>query len=152
MNKRIIKKHMKNGSSRNKLEKINRELERELYWGKYTIDTLDREIEDMEIEYSQLAELYRKEINTYVKSTESLTKKVDNREKINEGLKNTIEDMMKTRYEEREVESKLIQQLDEEIKCLYEINKAMNIEIFKIRQKEEQSGAIKKAMRRVFNL
>ena len=67
MNKRIIKKHMKNGLSRNRLERINRELERELYWGKYTIDTLDREIEDMEIEYSQLAELYRKEINTYVK-------------------------------------------------------------------------------------
>lgn len=152
MNKRIIKKHMKNGLSRNRLERINRELERELYWGKYTIDTLDREIEDMEIEYSQLAELYRKEINTYVKSTESLTKKIENREKINEGLKNTIEDMMKTRYDEREVESKLIQQLDEEIKCLYEINKAMNIEIFKIRQKEEQSGAIQKLMRRAFNL
>lgn len=152
MNKRIIKKHMKNGLSRNRLERINRELEREIYWKKYTIDTLDREIEDMETEYSQLAELYRKEINTYVKSTESLTKKIENREKINEGLKNTIEDMMKTRYEEREVESKLIQQLDEEIKCLYEINKAMNIEIFEIRQKEEQSGAIKKAMRRVFNL
>lgn len=152
MNKRIIKKHMKNGLSRNRLERINRELERELYWGKYTIDTLDREIEDMEIEYSQLAELYRKEINTYVKSTESLTKKIENREKINEGLKNTIEDMMKTRYDEREVESKLIQQLDEEIKCLNEINKAMNIEIFEIRQKEEQSGAIQKLMRRAFNL
>ena len=60
--------------------------------------------------------------------------------------------MMKTRYDEREVESKLIQQLDEEIKCLNEINKAMNIEIFEIRQKEEQSGAIQKLMRRAFNI
>lgn len=152
MNKRITKKHMKNGLSRNRLERINRELEREIYWEKYTIDTLDREIDDMEIEYSQLAELYRKEINTYVKNAESLTKKIEHREKINEGLKNTIQNLMQTRHDEREAETKLVQQLDEEIKCLNEINKAMNIEIFEIRQKEEQSGAIKKAMRRVFNL
>lgn len=152
VNKRIIKKHMKNGLSRNRLERENRELKTKIGWDERTINYQDKEIENLEREYKQLAETYRETLNESVKRTDILIKKIESRQKINEGLKNTIEDMIKTRYDERAAEARLKHELDEEIRELQEENSEMRAELLRIREKEENSGIVQKMMRRAFNL
>ena len=152
MKKRIIKKHMKNGLSRNRLEKENRELKIKIGWDERIINYQDKEIEELEAAYSQLAETYREILNKSVKKAEILTNKIESRQRINEGLKNTIEDMIKTRYDERTAEARLKHELDEEIRELQEENSEMRAELLRIREKEENSGIVQKMMRRAFNL
>lgn len=152
VNKRIIKKHMKNGLSRNRLERENRELKTKIGWDERTINYQDKEIENLEREYKQLAETYRETLNESVKRTDILIKKIESRQKINEGLKNTIEDMIKIRYDERAAEARLKHELDEEIRELQEENSEMRAELLRIREKEENSGIVQKMMRRAFNL
>lgn len=152
MKKRIIKKHMKNGLSRNSLERENRELKTKIGWDESTINYQDKEIENLEKEYKRLAETYRETLNESVKRTDMLIKKIERRQKINEGLKNTIEDMIKTRYDERAAEARLKHELDEEIRELQEENSEMRAELLRIREKEENSGIVQKMMRRAFNL
>ena len=152
VNKRIIKKHMKNGLSRNRLERENRELKTKIGWDERTINYQDKEIENLEKEYKQLAETYRETLNESVKRTDILIKKIESRQKINEGLKNTIEDMIKIRYDERAAEARLKHELDEEIRELQEENSEMRAELLRIREKEENSGIVQKMMRRAFNL
>ena len=152
MNKRIIKKQRQGGLSRNKLERENRELKTKIGWDERTINYQDKEIENLEREYKQLAETYRETLNESVKRTDILIKKIESRQKINEGLKNTIEDMIKTRYDERAAEARLKHELDEEIRELQEENSEMRAELLRIREKEENSGIVQKMMRRAFNL
>ena len=152
MKKRTIKKHMKNGLSRNRLEIENRELKTKIGWDERTINYQDKEIEELEAAYSQLAETYREILNKSVKKAEILTNKIESRQRINEGLKNTIEDMIKTRYDERAAEARLKHELDEEIRELQEENSEMRAELLRIREKEENSGAIQKYMKRAFNI
>lgn len=85
----------------------------------------------------QTARRNTQDINEFLKKMEILTKKMESREKINEGLKNTIEDMMKTRYDERAAEARLKHELDEEIRDLQEENSEMKAELLRIREKEE---------------
>ena len=152
MNKRIIKKQRQGGLSRNRLERENRELKTKIGWDERTINYQDKEIENLEREYKQLAETYRETLNESVKRTDILIKKIESRQKINEGLKNTIEDMIKTRYDERTAEARLKHELDEEIRELQEENSEMRAELLRIREKEENSGIVQKMMRRAFNL
>ena len=152
MNKRIIKKQRQGGLSRNRLERENRELKTKIGWDERTINYQDKEIEELEAAYSQLAETYREILNKSVKKAEILTNKIESRQKINEGLKNTIEDMIKTRYDERAAEARLKHELDEEIRELQEENSEMRAELLRIREKEENSGIVQKMMRRAFNL
>ena len=152
VNKRIIKKQRQGGLSRNRLERENRELKTKIGWDERTINYQDKEIENLEKEYKQLAETYRETLNESVKRTDTLIKKIESRQKINEGLKNTIEDMIKTRYDERAAEARLKHELDEEIRDLQEENSEMKAEILRIREKEENSGIVQKMMRRAFNL
>ena len=152
VNKRIIKKQRQGGLSRNRLERENRELKTKIGWDESTINYQDKEIENLEKEYKQLAETYRETLNESVKRTDILIKKIESRQKINEGLKNTIEDMIKTRYDERAAEARLKHELDEEIRDLQEENSEMKAEILRIREKEENSGIVQKMMRRAFNL
>ena len=152
MNKRIIKKQRQGGLSRNRLERENRELKTKIGWDERTINYQDKEIEELEAAYSQLAETYREILNKSVKKAEILTNKIESRQRINEGLKNTIEDMIKTRYDERAAEARLKHELDEEIRDLQEENSEMKAEILRIREKEENSGIVQKMMRRAFNL
>ena len=152
MNKRIIKKQRQGGLSRNRLERENRELKTKIGWDERTINYQDKEIEELEAAYSQLAETYREILNKSVKKAEILTNKIESRQRINEGLKNTIEDMIKTRYDERAAEARLKHELDEEIRELQEENSEMRAELLRIREKEENSGAIQKFMKRAFNL
>ena len=152
MNKRIIKKQRQGGLSRNRLERENRELKTKIGWDERTINYQDKEIENLEREYKQLAETYRETLNESVKRTDILIKKIESRQKINEGLKNTIEDMIKTRYDERAAEARLKHELDEEIRELQEENSEMRAELLRIREKEENSGIVQKMMRRAFNL
>ena len=152
VNKRIIKKQRQGGLSRNRLERENRELKTKIGWDERTINYQDKEIENLEKEYKQLAETYRETLNESVKRTDILIKKIESRQKINEGLKNTIEDMIKTRYDERAAEARLKHELDEEIRDLQEENSEMKAEILRIREKEENSGIVQKMMRRAFNL
>ena len=152
MNKRIIKKQRQGGLSRNRLERENRELKTKIGWDERTINYQDKEIEELEAAYSQLAETYREILNKSVKKAEILTNKIESRQKINEGLKNTIEDMIKTRYDERAAEARLKHELDEEIRELQEENSEMKAELLRIREKEENSGAIQKFMKKAFNL
>lgn len=60
--------------------------------------------------------------------------------------------MIKTRYDERAAEARLKHELDEEIRDLQEENSEMKAELLRIREKEENSGAIQKFMKRAFNL
>ena len=152
VNKRIIKKQRQGGLSRNRLERENRELKTKIGWDERTINYQDKEIEELEAAYSQLAETYREILNKSVKKAEILTNKIESRQKINEGLKNTIEDMIKTRYDERAAEARLKHELDEEIRELQEENSEMRAELLRIREKEENSGIVQKMMRRAFNL
>lgn len=152
VNKRIIKKQRQGGLSRNRLERENRELKTKIGWDERTINYQDKEIEELEAAYSQLAETYREILNKSVKKAEILTNKIESRQRINEGLKNTIEDMIKTRYDERAAEARLKHELDEEIRELQEENSEMRAELLRIREKEENSGAIQKFMKRAFNL
>lgn len=152
VNKRIIKKQRQGGLSRNRLERENRELKTKIGWDERTINYQDKEIENLEREYKQLAETYRETLNESVKRTDILIKKIESRQKINEGLKNTIEDMIKTRYDERAAEARLKHELDEEIRELQEENSEMRAELLRIREKEENSGIVQKMMRRAFNL
>ena len=152
VNKRIIKKQRQGGLSRNRLERENRELKTKIGWDERTINYQDKEIENLEKEYKQLAETYRETLNESVKRTDILIKKIESRQKINEGLKNTIEDMIKTRYDERAAEARLKHELDEEIRELQEENSEMRAELLRIREKEENSGIVQKMMRRAFNL
>ena len=152
MNKRIIKKQRQGGLSRNRLERENRELKTKIGWDERTINYQDKEIEELEAAYSQLAETYREILNKSVKKAEILTNKIESRQRINEGLKNTIEDMIKTRYDERTAEARLKHELDEEIRELQEENSEMRAELLRIREKEENSGIVQKMMRRAFNL
>lgn len=152
MNKRIIKKQRQGGLSRNRLERENRELKTKIGWDERTINYQDKEIEELEAAYSQLAETYREILNKSVKKAEILTNKIESRQRINEGLKNTIEDMIKTRYDERAAEARLKHELDEEIRELQEENSEMRAELLRIREKEENSGIVQKMMRRAFNL
>ena len=151
-NKRRIKKQRQGGLSRNRLERENRELKTKIGWDERTINYQDKEIENLEKEYKQLAETYRETLNESVKRTDILIKKIESRQKINEGLKNTIEDMIKTRYDERAAEARLKHELDEEIRELQEENSEMRAELLRIREKEENSGIVQKMMRRAFNL
>ena len=152
VNKRIIKKQRQGGLSRNRLERENRELKTKIGWDERTINYQDKEIEELEAAYSQLAETYREILNKSVKKAEILTNKIESRQRINEGLKNTIEDMIKTRYDERAAEARLKHELDEEIRELQEENSEMRAELLRIREKEENSGIVQKMMRRAFNL
>ena len=152
MNKRIIKKQRQGGLSRNRLERENRELKIKIGWDERIINYQDSGIEDLEREYKQLAETYRETLNESVKRTDILIKKIESRQKINEGLKNTIEDMIKIRYDERAAEARLKHELDEEIRELQEENSEMRAELLRIREKEENSGIVQKMMRRAFNL
>ena len=152
VNKRIIKKQRQGGLSRNRLERENRELKTKIGWDERTINYQDKEIENLEKEYKQLAETYRETLNESVKRTDILIKKIESRQRINEGLKNTIEDMIKTRYDERAAEARLKHELDEEIRELQEENSEMRAELLRIREKEENSGIVQKMMRRAFNL
>lgn len=152
MNKRIIKKQRQGGLSRNRLERENRELKTKIGWDERTINYQDKEIENLEREYKQLAETYRETLNESVKKTDTLIKKIESRQKINEGLKNTIEDMIKTRYDERAAEARLKHELDEEIRELQEENSEMRAELLRIREKEENIGAIQKFMKKAFNI
>ena len=152
VNKRIIKKQRQGGLSRNRLERENRELKTKIGWDERTINYQDKEIEELEAAYSQLAETYREILNKSVKKAEILTNKIESRQRINEGLKNTIEDMIKTRYDERAAEARLKHELDEEIRELQEENSEMRAELLRIREKEENSGAIQKFMKKAFNL
>ncbi len=152
VNKRIIKKQRQGGLSRNRLERENRELKTKIGWDERTINYQDKEIENLEREYKQLAETYRETLNESVKRTDILIKKIESRQKINEGLKNTIEDMIKIRYDERAAEARLKHELDEEIRELQEENSEMRAELLRIREKEENSGIVQKMMRRAFNL
>lgn len=152
VNKRIIKKQRQGGLSRNRLERENRELKTKIGWDERTINYQDKEIENLEREYKQLAETYRETLNESVKRTDILIKKIESRQKINEGLKNTIEDMIKTRYDERAAEARLKHELDEEIRELQEENSEMRAELLRIREKEENSGIVQKMMRKAFNL
>lgn len=152
VNKRIIKKQRQGGLSRNKLERENRELKTKIGWDERTINCQDKEIENLEREYKQLAETYRETLNESVKRTDILIKKIESRQKINEGLKNTIEDMIKIRYDERAAEARLKHEFDEEIRELQEENSEMRAELLRIREKEENSGIVQKMMRRAFNL
>lgn len=152
MKKRIIKKQRQGGLSRNRLERENRELKTKIGWDERTINFQDKEIEELEAAYSQLAETYRKVLNKSVKKAEILTKEIESRQKINECRKNTIEDMIKTRHDERAAEARLKHELDEEIRELQEENSEMRAELLRIREKEENSGIVQKMMRRAFNL
>ena len=152
VNKRIIKKQRQGGLSRNRLERENRELKTKIGWDERTINYQDKEIENLEREYKQLAETYRETLNESVKRTDILIKKIESRQKINEGLKNTIEDMIKTRYDERAAEARLKHELDEEIRDLQEENSEMRAELLRIREKEENIGAIQKFMKKAFNI
>lgn len=152
VNKRIIKKQRQGGLSRNRLERENRELKTKIGWDERTINYQDKEIENLEREYKQLAETYRETLNESVKKTDTLIKKIESRQKINEGLKNTIEDMIKTRYDERAAEARLKHELDEEIRELQEENSEMRAELLRIREKEENIGAIQKFMKKAFNI
>ena len=152
VNKRIIKKQRQGGLSRNRLERENRELKTKIGWDERTINYQDKEIENLEKEYKQLAETYRETLNESVKRTDILIKKIESRQKINEGLKNTIEDMIKTRYDERAAEARLKHELDEEIRELQEENSEMRAELLRIREKEENIGAIQKFMKKAFNI
>lgn len=152
MNKRIIKKQRQGGLSRNRLERENRELKTKIVWDESTINFQDKEIEELEAAYSQLAETYREVLNKSVKKAEILTKKIESRQRINEGLKNTIEDMIKNRYDERAAEARLKYELDEEIRELQEENSEMRAELLRIREKAENGGIVQKMMRRAFNL
>ena len=152
VNKRIIKKQRQGGLSRNRLERENRELKTKIGWDERIINYQDSEIEDLEREYKQLAETYRETLNESVKRTDTLIKKIESRQKINEGLKNTIEDMIKTRYDERAAEARLKHELDEEIRELQEENSEMRAELLRIREKEENIGAIQKFMKKAFNI
>ena len=152
MNKRIIKKQRQGGLSRNRLERENRELKTKIGWDERTINYQDKEIENLEREYKQLAETYRETLNESVKRTDILIKKIESRQKINEGLKNTIEDMIKTRYDERTAEARLKHELDEEIRELQEENSEMRADLLRIREKEENIGAIQKFMKKAFNI
>ena len=152
VNKRIIKKQRQGGLSRNRLERENRELKTKIGWDERTINYQDKEIENLEKEYKQLAETYRETLNESVKRTDTLIKKIESRQKINEGLKNTIEDMIKTRYDERAAEARLKHELDEEIRELQEENSEMRAELLRIREKEENIGAIQKFMKKAFNI
>ena len=145
MKKRIIKKHMKNGLSRNSLERLNKQYERKINWLERGIDLWTEEVDKITTEYNQLSATYREDMSYYIE-------KIKNREKINEGLKTTIEKLMQERYDERASETRLMQELDKEIRNLQEENSEMRAELLRIREKEESSGAIQKFMRRAFNL
>lgn len=152
MKKRIIKKQKKNGLSRNSLVRKNKELRQEISRVDRCLCFQEKEIEELEAAYSQLAETYREVLNKSVKKAEILTNKIQSREKINEDLKKTIEGMIKTRYDERAAETRLKQELDDEIRELQEENSEMRAELLRIREKEENSGIVQKMMRRAFNL
>ena len=145
MKKRIIKKHMKNGLSRNSLERLNKQYKRKINWLERGIDLWTEEVDKITTEYNQLSATYREDMSYYIE-------KIKNREKINEGLKTTIEKLMQERYDERASETRLMQELDEEIRSLQEENSEMRAELLRIREKEENSGIVQKMMRRAFNL
>ena len=145
MKKRIIKKHMKNGLSRNSLERLNREYKSRINWLERSSDSYEKQVDDMMTDYIQLTQTYREDMSYYIE-------KVKSREKINDGLKNTIEKLMQERYDEREAATRLMQELDQEIRDLQEENSEMKAELLRIREKEENSGAIQKFMKKAFNL
>ena len=117
MKKRIIKKHMKNGLSRNSLERLNREYKSRINWLERSSDSYEKQVDDMMTDYIQLTQTYREDMSYYIE-------KVKSREKINDGLKNTIEKLMQERYDEREASTRLMQELDQEIR---ELTKDINI-------------------------
>ena len=145
MKKRIIKKHMKNGLSRNSLERLNREYESRINWLERSSDSYEKQVDDMMTDYIQLTQTYREDMSYYIE-------KLKSREKINDGLKNTIEKLMQERYDEREASTRLMQELDQEIRELQEENSEMRAELLRIREKEENSGIVQKMMRKAFNL
>ena len=81
MKKRIIKKQRQGGLSRNRLERENRELKTKIGWDERTINYQDKEIEELEAAYSQLAETYREILNKSVKKAEILTNKIESRQR-----------------------------------------------------------------------
>lgn len=136
---------MKNGLSRNSLERLNREYESRINWLERSSDSYEKQVDDMMTDYIQLTQTYREDMSYYME-------KLKSREKINDGLKNTIEKLMQERYDEREASTRLMQELDQEIRELQEENSEMKAELLRIREKEENSGAIQKFMKRAFNL
>ena len=136
---------MKNGLSRNSLERLNREYESRINWLERSSDSYEKQVDDMMTDYIQLTQTYREDMSYYIE-------KVKSREKINDGLKNTIEKLMQERYDEREASTRLMQELDQEIRELQEENSEMKAELLRIREKEENSGIVQKMMRRAFNL
>ena len=136
---------MKNGLSRNSLERLNREYKSRINWLERSSDSYEKQVDDMMTDYIQLTQTYREDMSYYIE-------KVKSREKINDGLKNTIEKLMQERYDEREASTRLMQELDQEIRDLQEENSEMKAELLRIREKEENSGAIQKFMKRAFNL
>lgn len=136
---------MKNGLSRNSLERLNREYKSRINWLERSSDSYEKQVDDMMTDYIQLTQTYREDMSYYIE-------KVKSREKINDGLKNTIEKLMQERYDEREASTRLMQELDQEIRDLQEENGEMKAELLRIREKEENSGAIQKFMKRAFNL
>lgn len=136
---------MKNGLSRNSLERLNREYESRINWLERSSDSYEKQVDNMMTDYIQLTQTYREDMSYYIE-------KLKSREKINDGLKNTIEKLMQERYDEREASTRLMQELDQEIRELQEENSEMKAELLRIREKEENSGAIQKFMKRAFNL
>ena len=136
---------MKNGLSRNSLERLNREYESRINWLERSSDSYEKQVDDMMTDYIQLTQTYREDMSYYIE-------KLKSREKINDSLKNTIEKLMQERYDEREASTRLMQELDQEIRELQEENSEMRAELLRIREKEENSGIVQKMMRRAFNL
>ena len=136
---------MKNGLSRNSLERLNREYESRINWLERSSDSYEKQVDNMMTDYIQLTQTYIEDMSYYIE-------KVKSREKINDGLKNTIEKLMQERYDEREASTRLMQELDQEIRELQEENSEMRAELLRIREKEENSGIVQKMMRRAFNL
>ena len=108
---------MKNGLSRNSLERLNREYKSRINWLERSSDSYEKQVDDMMTDYIQLTQTYREDMSYYIE-------KVKSREKINDGLKNTIEKLMQERYDEREASTRLMQELDQEIR---ELTKDINI-------------------------
>ena len=136
---------MKNGLSRNSLERLNREYKSRINWLERSSDSYEKQVDNMMTDYIQLTQTYREDMSYYIE-------KLKSREKINDSLKNTIEKLMQERYDEREASTRLMQELDQEIRDLQEENSEMKAELLRIREKEENIGAIQKFMKKAFNL
>jgi len=145
MKKRIIKKQKKNGLSRNSLVRINKDIKQEISRVDRCLCFQEKELDRAEKEIKESKESYEDFKNC-------TARKMESQMKIIEKLKQTIEEGMNKRFYERIQAEKLKEELHSGIKTLQDENAALKIELLTIRQKEESSGAIKKTMRKVFNL